>query len=101
MAERVWAAAGPTVQTELEGNPGYEFILTGHSLGAGAACLVTILVQSKRLLSNEQKIRCFAYASPPVYTPLEFVPKSVESTTNFVSFVFPIVTNVFAEFLYI
>ncbi len=85
MAERVWAAAGPTVKTELEANPGYEFILTGHSLGAGAACLVTILVQNQRLLSKEQKIRCFAYASPPVYTPLEFVPKSVEVMTNFVN----------------
>ena len=93
MAERVWAVAGPTVQTELEANPGYEFILTGHSLGAGAACLVTILVQNKRFLPMEQKIRCFAYASPPVYTPLEFIPRSVESTTNFVSFVFKIVTN--------
>lgn len=88
MAERVWTAAGPKVQTVLEENPGYEFILTGHSLGAGAACLVTILVQNKRLLPKEQKIRCFAYASPPCYTPLEFVPKSVESTTNFVSFYF-------------
>ena len=76
--------AGPKVQAVLEENPGYEFILTGHSLGAGAACLVTILVQNKRLLPKEQKIRCFAYASPPVYTPLEFVPKSVQSTTNFV-----------------
>jgi hypothetical protein len=88
MAERVWKAAGPKVKTVLEENPGYEFILTGHSLGAGAACLVTILVQNKRLLPKGQKIRCFAYASPPCYTPLEFVPKSVESTTNFVSFYF-------------
>ena len=86
MAERVWKAAGPKVQTVLQENPGYEFVLTGHSLGAGAACLVTILVQNKQLLPKEQKIRCFAYASPPVYTPLEFVPRSVESITNFVSF---------------
>jgi hypothetical protein len=86
MAERVWTVAGPKVQTVLEENPGYELILTGHSLGAGAACLVTILVQNKRLLPKDQKIRCFAYASPPVFTPLEFAPKSVESTTNFVSF---------------
>ena len=84
MAERVWTVAGPTIQSVLEENPGYEFICTGHSLGAGAACLVTILVQNKRLLPREQEIRCFAYASPPVYTPLEFVPKSVRSTTNFV-----------------
>ena len=84
MAERVWTVAGPKVRNVLEENPGYELILTGHSLGAGAACLVTIFVQNKRLLPREQKIRCFAYASPPVFTPLEFVPKSVRATTNFV-----------------
>lgn len=84
MAERVWAVAGPKVSSVLEENPGYELILTGHSLGAGAACLVTILVQNKKLLPREQRIRCFAYSSPPVYTPIEFVPKSVQSTINFV-----------------
>eukprot|EP00536_Pseudo-nitzschia_multiseries_P005661 jgi/Psemu1/303501/fgenesh1_kg.108_\ len=36
------------------------------------------------MLPTEQEIRCFAYASPPVYTPLEFVPRSVRCTTNFV-----------------
>ena len=84
MAERVWTVAGPKIRQVLKENPGYEFILTGHSLGAGAACLLTILVQNTKLLPREQEIRCFAYASPPVYTPLEFVPKTVQSTTNFV-----------------
>jgi len=85
MAERVWTVAGPKVCDVLKKNQGYEFILTGHSLGAGAAALVTILVQNRNLLpTKEQKIRCFAYASPPVYTPLEFVPRSVQATTNFV-----------------
>mmetsp|Transcript_1127 Transcript_1127/g.2868 ORF Transcript_1127/g.2868 Transcript_1127/m.2868 type:complete len:227 (-) Transcript_1127:1287-1967(-) len=84
MAERVWTVAGPKIKSVLNENPGYELILTGHSLGAGAACLLTILLQNKKLLPTEQEIRCFAYASPPVYTPLEFVPRSVRSTTNFV-----------------
>jgi hypothetical protein len=35
MAERVWTVAGPTVQTLQKTHPNYEFIVTGHSLGAG------------------------------------------------------------------
>jgi len=84
MAERVWKVAGPTITNTIRENPGYEVIFTGHSLGGGAAALVTIMVQSKQLLPKEQQLRCFTYAAPPVYTPLEFVPKSVLATTNFI-----------------
>jgi hypothetical protein len=83
MAEKVWDVAGTTVKTMLEKNDGYELIVTGHSLGAGAACLLTILVETKKLLPT-QKVRCFAYATPPVFTPLEFIPKVVQATTCFV-----------------
>ncbi|KAL3904667.1 MAG: hypothetical protein SGARI_004824, partial [Bacillariaceae sp.] len=84
MAEGVWNAAGPKVKGMLEDNDDYEFIVTGHSLGAGTACLLMIMLETKKLLPPKQKVRCFAYAAPPVYTPLEFVPKSVQATTNFV-----------------
>ena len=84
MAEGVWNVAGPKVKGMLKDNDDYEFVVTGHSLGAGTACLLTIMLESKKLLPPKQKVRCFAYAAPPVFTPLEFVPKSVESTTNFV-----------------
>ena len=114
MAERVWKVAGPSLKNTIRENPGYEVIFTGHSLGggkfesknpcvycfalhlnlthglslflihSGAAALVTIMVQSKQLLPKEQQLRCFTYAAPPVYTPLEFVPKSVLATTNFI-----------------
>ncbi|KAG7342596.1 lipase class 3 [Nitzschia inconspicua] len=85
MAERVWSKAGPTITTMLEQNDKYELIITGHSLGAGAACLLMILLETKpSLLPPHQTKRCFAYAPPPVYTPLEFVPQTVRSTTSFV-----------------
>lgn len=86
MAERVWDVAGPTVTSLLQEHPNYELIVTGHSLGAGTACLLTILLQSnaQQLLPRKQKLRCFAYASPPVFTPLAHVPKAVKATTNFV-----------------
>jgi hypothetical protein len=87
MAERVWDVAGPTVESLLTKHEGYELIVTGHSLGAGTACLLNILVHTKKLLPRAQlkRTRCFAFASPPVYTPMEFVPRQcLAGTTNFI-----------------
>ncbi|CAJ1965139.1 unnamed protein product [Cylindrotheca closterium] len=81
MSERVWENAGPIIVKLLDEHPGYEFIVTGHSLGAGTACLLTVLVQSKKLVSAPT--RCFAYASPPVFRPIDAVP-DINSITNFV-----------------
>jgi Lipase (class 3) len=98
MAERVWTVAGPRVAKLLQENEGYELILTGHSLGAGTACLLNILLHSARVKENENEdedstirdivqkhlIRCFAYAAPPVFAPLEVVPRAVQATTNYI-----------------
>jgi hypothetical protein len=84
MAERVWDVAGPTVCDLLKENQDYEFIVTGHSLGGGAACLLAILLEAKNLLPSKRGYRCFAYAPPPVYTPLDFAPRAVKATTSFV-----------------
>lgn len=85
MAERVWVAAGGTVVNMLKENEGYEFIVCGHSLGAGTACLVNIMCQSdRRRLIGGRKARCFAYASPPVFSSLELIPDAVQSTTNYI-----------------
>ena len=96
MAERVWKTAGPTVADLLQKNEGYELILTGHSLGAGAACLLNILLSQSRVnrpkaldktidIVQRRSIRCFAFASPPVFTPLEVVPRAVASTVNYIN----------------
>lgn len=78
MAERVWRVAGPIVTELLKENEGYHLILTGHSLGAGVACLLNILLDSENndddngLLNVDRrqvKVQCFAYASPPVFAP--------------------------------
>jgi hypothetical protein len=94
MAERVWDAAGATVLQLLADHEDYELILTGHSLGAGTACLLNIMLQSpsqqhahanRLLLPAGQTVRCFAYASPPVFSPLQVVPRAVlQSTTNYI-----------------
>ncbi|KAK3233941.1 hypothetical protein CYMTET_55787 [Cymbomonas tetramitiformis] len=43
---------------------GYRIVVTGHSLGAGTACLTTLLFK-KRGLTN---VKCYAYATPPCLT---------------------------------
>ncbi|GAX23143.1 hypothetical protein FisN_33Lh035 [Fistulifera solaris] len=86
MAERVWEAARETVMKVLRSNENYELVLTGHSLGAGTACLLHILChQEERKLVEGRNVRCFAYATPPVFSPLEFVPKSaLNSCTGYI-----------------
>lgn len=86
MAERVWKAAGDTVLDLLRLNENYELVLTGHSLGGGTACLLHIMChQEERTLIEGRRVRCFAYATPPVFTPLEFVPDAaLQSCTAYI-----------------
>jgi hypothetical protein len=85
MAERVWDAAGLTVLKMLRQNKSYGFVITGHSLGAGTATLLNILCHRKGgQLVDGRPTRCFAYAPPPVFTPLEFVPNAVKTCTSYI-----------------
>lgn len=85
MAERVWEAAGPTVLSMLKKHEDYGFVVTGHSLGAGTACLVNILVRNEKAGGIKgRRMRCFAYAPPPCFTPLERVPDAVRDCTSYV-----------------
>ena len=104
MAERVWEVAGGTVVSLLEQHPNYTFIVTGHSLGGGTASLLTILLKQQQLqqtrpftertvgtednypprLPPSTELQCFAYASPPVFTPLEVIPQARQLITNFI-----------------
>jgi len=44
-------------------------LVTGHSLGAGTSILVSILLTAQPL-KNQRRLRCFAFAPPPVVSPL-------------------------------
>lgn len=72
---------------ELE--PNYDFVITGHSLGAGVACLINILVHDavERGALPElasRRISCFAMAPPPVYCPLSAAQAAVANTTAYI-----------------
>ena len=46
--------------------PTYKIVITGHSLGAGVACLLSILLL-KSMKLKDSELRCFAFAPPPVF----------------------------------
>eukprot|EP00934_Nitzschia_sp_Nitz4_P008897 Nitzschia sp. Nitz4//scaffold450_size6464//2825//4704//NITZ4_009175-RA/size6464-augustus-gene-0.3-mRNA-1//1//CDS//3329552257//8887//frame0 len=85
-AELLWETVGSIVQAALDAHPGFNFVITGHSLGAGAACLLTIKCYHEQLLkgSNPTKVQCFAFAPPPVFSPLSAAPLAVANTTCFI-----------------
>jgi hypothetical protein len=85
MADRVWEVSGPRIVNLLDRYPDYDLILTGHSLGAGAACLLNIKIhENKEELIKGRRIRCFAYASPPVFSPLSQIPEAMKACTNYI-----------------
>jgi Lipase (class 3) len=85
MAERIWIKSGPFIVELLRQNLGYELIVTGHSLGAGTACLLNILChQDGRARIEGRSVRCFAYAAPPVFAPLNAIPEAMAACTNYI-----------------
>lgn len=84
MARAVWSKAIAHVKDALWRHEGYKLILTGHSLGAGVACLMNILVHHDKILPGHHDVRCMAYAPPPVFHPLSAAKEAVATTTAYV-----------------
>ena len=66
-------AAAP-LGTAFERHPDYRLFVTGHSLGAGSALLVTMdMLRKQQAKSSESivpidaEVKCVALAPPPVY----------------------------------
>jgi len=72
-ADNLWTDAKETIVKTLLDNPGFDLVITGHSLGSGAAALLALKLKYTDALMKENvylkdvKIRCFAFASPPVF----------------------------------
>ena len=85
-ANRILKKVMPVLRSLLlEKFPGYKLRVTGHSLGAGTAELITMILLSS---TNEDRewlskidIKCVALAPPPVYRPedgMSFLEKNVQ-----------------------
>jgi len=68
-ANRILTKALPVLQSLLVDRfPSYKLRVTGHSLGAGTAELITMILNDSEWLQNID-IKCVALAPPPVYRP--------------------------------
>lgn len=85
MAERVWELSGERIMNLFEEYPDYELVLTGHSLGAGAACLLNIMLhENESKIVKGRRIRCFSFASPPVFSAISSIPIAMENCVNYI-----------------
>ena len=70
-ANKVVELAGPSIKSTLENNPGYDLKVTGHSLGAGTAELVTMSLLSEpdntKYIPPCASIKCIVLAPPPIF----------------------------------
>ena len=71
LAETVWDTSGDNILKLCRDNPEwqhYRFLITGHSLGAGAACLLNLKLHLEGQL-GDRPICCYAFAPPPTFRP--------------------------------
>lgn len=68
-AESLYTLIVPILRDALGDHPGYELVLTGHSLGAGVAILLCKVL----LMNGFDNVRCFAIAPCPVFGPLSAI----------------------------
>ena len=60
--------------------PSYSLTITGHSLGAGTAELITILLLTPEdLIPDTTKVQCIALAPPPVFRSPNGLPTKISS----------------------
>lgn len=68
-AETLLASLVPKLRQVADEHPRYGIVVTGHSLGAGVAMLLTKLV----LMTGFTDVKCYAFAPPPVFGPMHKV----------------------------
>eukprot|EP00956_Cyclotella_meneghiniana_P044581 scaffold324411_cov70-Cyclotella_meneghiniana.AAC.1 len=70
MADNVWEVAGEQINSLFAEDKlkDYGFVITGHSLGAGVACLLNIKCHVEQLV-EKRPIQCYGFAPPPTFSP--------------------------------
>jgi len=84
VTEKTWEVCDEVVNAVLAEFPEYKLVITGHSLGGGAACLLTIKIYAEGLVKPGTNVECVSFASPAVFTPLHAAETAVSHTTNYI-----------------
>lgn len=67
MAQNLWNHSGKEVEAVLAKHPDYKLVITGHSLGAGTSCLLTLYLCVNDIFPEDRVVECFAFAPPPTF----------------------------------
>ncbi|GJQ14309.1 hypothetical protein GpartN1_g6100.t1 [Galdieria partita] len=62
-AQKLTQIMEPILREACESYPSYRLIITGHSLGAGCAMVLSILLRERNICDN---LQCYAFGPPPV-----------------------------------
>ena len=76
MAIGIWESSGSAIVQALEDHPDYEFIICGHSLGAGVAGLLNVMLNDQIDFlppATQNNIQCYLYGGPPSFSTLSDV----------------------------
>ena len=85
-ATRIMKEGGEALKEALETHPGYRLVITGHSLGAGTAVLITMgLLKGHYNNIKTNNIQCIALAAPPVFRSESEIPDMKNHIKNFVN----------------
>jgi hypothetical protein len=68
MAANLWRKSGEKITQLMDEYADYKLVVTGHSLGAGTACLLTVQLYVDEVF-NDRTVQCFAFAPPPTFWP--------------------------------
>ena len=69
-ANRIMTEGKETLKKAFEEHPDYRLVITGHSLGAGTAILISLGFLNNIYANdfpNVKEVKCIALAPPPVY----------------------------------
>ncbi len=84
-AREILKKAKPILEEALSKEPDYKLVITGHSLGAGTAELITMMILLNKTEFSARVhdgIRCVAFAPPPVYRSPRQLPHEVVNSID-------------------
>ncbi|CAN0078842.1 unnamed protein product [Phaeothamnion confervicola] len=82
-AEQLYDKLRDRLAAEMSKRLGFRLVLTGHSLGAGVAVLMTgLLARDHAALGLRCEVKCFAYAPPPVFALLGAFPTEASASAT-------------------